>query len=228
MKLSRKRRAFVWQIVGLVCVVVGAGLAAYSWHFFTEQKRDQEIVAIAKKPDATPEQRQEAEGRDETEDVDVVANYRAEPTAPRAIFIDKINIKARTLPMATNPDGSMQAPINIFDAGWYTGDGAVQPGQKGVVVAIGHASGPTRKGIFLDIHTLTNGDIVKLERGDGTIFRYEVTGKASLPLDGIDMSRLFTLQGGDEGLNLVTCGGQWDRQRKTFTERVIVYAKRVE
>ena len=225
--LQRHRNTILYAI-GLVLVVVGAGLAAYSWHFFTGQKHDREIVAVAQQPGATPEQRQEAEGRDETEDVDAVANYRAAPTAPRAIFIDKINVKARTLPMATNPDGTMQAPINIFDAGWYTGDGAVQPGQKGVVIAIGHASGPTRKGIFLDINTLTNGDIVKIERGDGTIFRYEVTGKTSLPLDGIDMSRLFTLQDGDEGLNLVTCGGQWDRQRKTFLERVIVYTKRVE
>lgn len=127
--LQRHRNAILYAI-GLVLVVVGAGLAAYSWHFLTEQKHDRELVAVAQQPDATPEQRQEAEGRDETEDVDVVANYKAAPTDPRAIYIDKINMKARTLPMATNPDGTMQAPINIFDAGWYTGDGAVRPGQK--------------------------------------------------------------------------------------------------
>ncbi len=225
--LQRHRNAILYAI-GLVLVVVGAGLAAYSWHFLTEQKHDRELVAVAQQPDATPEQRQEAEGRDETEDVDVVANHKAAPTDPRAIYIDKINMKARTLPMATNPDGTMQAPINIFDAGWYTGDGAVRPGQKGVVIAIGHASGPTREGLFAYIDTLANGDSITIERGDGEFFRYAVTGKTSLPLDGIDMSQLFSLQGGDEGLNLVTCGGQWDRQRKTFTERVIVYAKRVE
>ena len=96
------------------------------------------------------------------------------------------------------------------------------------MIAIGHASGPTREGLFAYIDTLANGDSITIERGDGELFRYAVTGKTSLPLDGIDMSQLFSLQGGDEGLNLVTCGGQWDRQRKTFTERVIVYAKRVE
>lgn len=228
MRISPKHRGILLYITGLLTVVICAGLLAYGWNFYVEQKRDREIVAVAQQPTATPEQRQEAEGRDETEDVDATVSYRAEPNDPRVISINKINMKARTLPMATNPDGTMQAPINIFDAGWYNGEGAVKPGQKGVVVAIGHASGPTREGLFAYVDTLSAGDVIEIERGDGETFRYAVTGQKSLPLDTLDMKEVFAIKGSDEGLNLITCGGQWDRQRKTFNQRIVVYAKRVE
>lgn len=186
---------------------------------------NQAIVAAATTTDATPEQRQEAEGRDERPQPHALDNYRVEASLPRAIFIDKLNVKARTLPMSVNPDGSMQAPINIDDAGWYTG--SVKPGQKGAAIIVAHASGPTRRGLFAYLDTLKAGDQLAVERGDGSRLNYQVLSKKVLPLDKVDMEEMFRVQEGDEGLNLMTCAGKWLAERKTFEQRVMVFTKRL-
>ena len=67
------------------------------------------------------------------------------------------------MPMPVNGDGSMQAPINIYDAGWYTG--GVRPGDKGAAVIDAHASGPTRQGLFAYLDTLKQGDNIIVEKG---------------------------------------------------------------
>ncbi len=85
------------------------------------------------------------------------------PDLPRVLSIPKLNTKARIMPMPVNGDGSMQAPINIYDAGWYTG--GVRPGDKGAAVIDAHASGPTRQGLFAYLDTLKQGDNIIVEKG---------------------------------------------------------------
>ena len=227
MKLQRNWCNVVVGVIGGVLAVVVLCVLVYSWieyrQFLAEQERNRELVIAA---NDSPEQRQQAEGKDESEDAGALERYVAAATDPRAIFISKLDIKARTLPMSVNPDGSMQAPINIFDAGWYTG--AARPGQKGATVVVAHASGPTRQGLFAYIDTLSVGDTVEIERGDSNILKYRVIEKKTVPLDEVDMNEMTTPRRGDEGLNLMTCGGLWDSQKKTYNQRIMIFTERVQ
>lgn len=175
----------------------------------------------------SPENRQHAEGRDESAvSASSLDAYKVSPDVPRILTIDKLSIKARILPMETNPDNSMQAPLNIFDSGWYTS--SAKPGEPGAVAIDGHASGPTREGLFAYLDTLAIGDKIKLERGDGKVITYEVTHTETVALDAIDMKKfLKTHNGVEKGLNLMTCTGEWLRGKNTFDHRVIVYTKQV-
>lgn len=174
-----------------------------------------------------PEDRQAAEGRDESDlPTDFLASYAVAPDLPRALYISKLNIAARVLPMGVNPDNSMQAPINIFDSGWYTG--SAKPGTAGAAVIDAHASGPTREGLFAYLNTLVAGDTLEVERGDGTRLSYRVVHIETVPLDDVDMSKVLLPYGSaTEGLNLITCDGEWLQGSATYDHRTIVYTERV-
>ncbi len=215
--------------------VLVAGLVAATGYisvdtYLTNQelkRRLEALPAVAASADATPEQRQQAEGMDETEPAgNAMANYAVAPDMPRYIKIKKINVYGRVRQMGLNPDGSMQAPINIFDAGWY--NGSSRPGAKGASVIDAHASGPSRQGLFAYLNTLTNGDSIEIERGDGSVLNYEVVHKEVVGRRDVDMRKVMsTYSGVDEGLNLITCDGKWEKNDKTFSDRTIVYTKRV-
>lgn len=170
---------------------------------------------------------QDQEGKDETPlSDDMLNSYKVAPDLPRAIYIDKINVKARTLPMGINPDGSMQAPINISDAGWYSSSS--KPGEVGAVVVDAHASGRLREGLFAYIDKLSPGDMITIERGDGTKIQYKVSALEEVPLGSVDMNKLLLPYGtSTQGLNLITCSGSYNKESDNYDHRTIVYAEQV-
>ncbi len=169
----------------------------------------------------------EQEGQDETKvTAEALSKYAVAADAPRALYIDKLDISARILPMSVNTAGSIQAPLNIYDAGWYTG--SVKPGQTGAVFIDGHASGPTREGLFAYLDTLNQGDTLQVEKGDGTLLTYKVLHKEVVALSDIDMKKVLLPYGNTlKGLNLMTCTGSWLESEKTYDHRVVVYAAQV-
>ena len=167
------------------------------------------------------------EGEDEAEVTDsAVDSYAVAPDLPRVLTIDKIGVEARVLPMSVNSDGSVQAPVNIFDSGWY--GASAKPGQAGAGFIDAHASGATRQGLFAYLDTLVVGDTVSVERGDGQLFNYRVAHVETVNLDKVDMKKALRTHGGaTEGLNLMTCTGEWLPEEKTYDQRAIVYTVRV-
>ena len=216
-------RAFTTLIILLSGVVIY--VAVDTW--ITNQQVKKEVERPVIVDNADPQSRQDAEGRDETEvSKETLADYKVAANLPRILTVDKLNIKARILPMEVNPDNSMQAPLNIYDSGWYTA--SAKPGEDGAVVMDGHASGPTREGLFAYLDTLKAGDTMTIERGDGKVFTYEVVHVETVALDKIDMKKfLQPYDGVSKGLNLMTCAGSWMKERKTFDQRSIVYAKQI-
>lgn len=168
------------------------------------------------------------EGQDETEVTEnTVDSYQVAGDLPRVIAIEKLGVRARVLPMSVNADNSLQAPVNIYDTGWYTA--SAKPGQVGAALIDAHASGVTRAGVFAYVDTLKIGDEMTVENGVGEVFTYRVTHKETVALDDVDMSKLLLPYGtATEGVNLITCTGEWVEEKKTFDHRVLVYTERVQ
>lgn len=167
------------------------------------------------------------EGSDET-DVphSAIDSYVVGADQPRMLSIDKVNIRARILPMGVTAQNAIQAPVNIFDSGWYTG--SAKPGTPGIAFIDAHASGATREGLFAYLDTVRPGDTIRIERGDGTILKYAVRKLETQKLADINMTEVLSPQDGiEEGLTLMTCTGKWMADSKTYDQRVIVYAERV-
>lgn len=190
----------------------------------TNQALKDQLVSPTSAPSATP---QSQEGTDETPiSSGALANYSVAATQPRALYITKLNVAARILPMAVNTDGSMQAPINIFDAGWYSP--GVKPGETGAAIINAHSFGRTQKGIFAHLDQLEIGDEIVVERGDYKKLTYTVTHTETVPLKNVDMQEFMTPRGtATEALNLMTCGGAWMKEDQTYDHRIIVYTERI-
>lgn len=169
----------------------------------------------------------EDEGQDESElPANSLENYVVEASLPRALYIDKLDVAARIMPMSINKDGSVQAPKNIYDAGWY--NASVKPGETGAMFIDGHASGPTREGLFAYLDTLKVGDTMQVEKGDGKKLTYKVVHTETVALADVDMRKVLLPHGNaSRAMNLMTCTGKWLPLEKTYDKRVIVYTEQI-
>jgi LPXTG-site transpeptidase (sortase) family protein len=118
-------------------------------------------------------------------------------------------------------------PDNVNDTGWYSS--SAKPGQAatGKMAGLydGHNTGVNTKGVFYNLGKLAVGDQIIIERGDGQIFTYQVQENQMPALEDIDMNKMMQpVQSGVECLNIITCGGEWDAARQTYTHRVTIRA----
>lgn len=214
-------------------VVVASILFLLSVYSFVDswllngQIKDSVNTASAAARSDNSDNRRSNEGKDETRvSNEAIDKYRVAADLPRLITIEKLGVKARVLQMSVNSDGSMQSPVNIFDAGWYTG--SVKPGQLGASIIVGHASGTTSGGVFNKLESLNAGDTISVERGDGQILRYQIVKKQTAKLSEVDMNNFMRpADGVTEGLNLMTCTGEWVKNSQTRDRRVMIFTKRI-
>lgn len=210
----------------MVLLVIVAFVAYDIW--MVEQKTQQVLGAPGSTSSETPTGEKAAEGSERAAVTpDALANYTVAADAPRALYIDELNIAARVQPMGVNSDKSIQAPKNVNDSGWYTG--SAKPGQAGVMFIDGHASADGRLGLFKALDTLKVNDTLQVEKGDDTRLTYTVVHIETVPVDEVDMRRVLApYPGVEKGLNLMTCVGAWLQDRETLDSRVIVYAQQAE
>lgn len=187
-----------------------------------------EASELAKSADSTDETAsKDAEGSDETKPTQAtLSNYIVGPTLPRALYIDKLHIAARVLPMGVNNDGSIKAPRNIYDAGWY--NGSVKPGEIGAMFIDGHASGALREGLFANFDKLVEGDTISIEKGDNTKLTYKIVHTEVQLTKGLNMRQMLLPYGKAlRGLNLMTCTGKWIESEQTYDQRLLIFAEQV-
>ena len=150
-----------------------------------------------------------------------VEEYTVAPDRPRYLSVERLEISnARILPMGINDAGELSTPNNIFDVGWYYDSG--KPGQGGTLLIDGHNGGPHVQGVFKALPSLSVGDIIVVERGDGAIFRYSVVENNSVPLSKSNDYMVTAMKSpmpGKESITLISCTGEWSDQQKTYMSR---------
>lgn len=221
---KKPRRFRRTGLIGLALIVLlVSGYVAYD--MWQSEQRTQAVVSGDGNDSTAPFTIGGAEGIDETPITpNILADYKVAADAPRALYINKLSVAARVMPMALNGNGSIQAPKNIFDAGWYTS--SAKPGVAGATFIDAHASGATREGLFAYLDTLAVGDTLQLEKGDGQKLTYRVTHVETVPLDQVDMNKaLAPYDGATSGMNLMTCTGKWIQDKQTYDKRAIVYTE---
>lgn len=140
---------------------------------------------------------------------------------PVRLKIPSINVDVRIQPVGQTPEGAMDVPSNISDAGWYKF--GPKPGQKGSSVIDAHVDGPDGSpAVFSRLHILKEGDSIIVENNNNKSVYFVVKKISSYPVDGYVPDIFYN----DDGihLNLITCNGIWDANKKTYTERLIVFA----
>jgi LPXTG-site transpeptidase (sortase) family protein len=125
--------------------------------------------------------------------------------------------------MGVSTKNQLQAPGNVYDAGWY--NASAQPGQPGAMLIDGHISSWTTQGVFYGLNKLKAGDAITITRGDGQKFTYGVVKVATVDAKSVDMSSLLvSADTAKPGLNLISCSGDVIPGSNEFDKRITVYA----
>lgn len=154
-----------------------------------------------------------------------VASYTVSSNLPRYLIIDSLGVKARVQTLGLTKSGAVQAPANVYDAGWYRGSSVPGSG-SGAAFIDGHVSSWETDGVFKELSRLKAGDTVKVELGDGTMVTYKVVKTEISSVESVDMAAaLAPVTPGKPGLNLMTCHGGVRSGTNEFAERFTVFTE---
>ncbi len=145
---------------------------------------------------------------------------------PVRIQIPALKIDTFVEQLGERADGSMATPTNPSNVAWYS-YGAI-PGENGNVVMAGHLDrADGSPAAFWDLAKLKAGDEVIVYDSTQRAYHYTVTDQQSYPYNKAPLDEIF---GFDlvSRLNLITCRGNWDRNRQTYSQRLVVYTQLVE
>lgn len=142
---------------------------------------------------------------------------------PAEIDIPRIGATSSLVELGLNDDETVEVPPveQPMQAGWY-GLG-VTPGENGPAVVLGHVDGGGQPGIFNRLDELQNGDEVLVLRADGRTAVFTVSRTQQVPKSQFPTEDVYGPSDQPE-LRLITCGGSFDKKRRSYEDNVIVYA----
>jgi sortase (surface protein transpeptidase) len=146
--------------------------------------------------------------------------HRSAP--PARIGIPAIGVSAAVVRLGLKPDGTLEVPSDFDDTGWYTGGPA--PGETGPAVIAGHIDSQRGPAVFYRLRELRPGDEITVGRADGSSVRFTVDGIAQYPKRAFPTEAVFG-PSPDPILRLITCGGSFDRSRRSYRDNVVVTAR---
>jgi sortase (surface protein transpeptidase) len=144
--------------------------------------------------------------------------------APRPVRIEipDIGVAAAVIRLGLNRDGSMQVPADYGLPGWFTGGPA--PGETGPAVIAGHIDSRHGPAVFYRLRELRAGDRVTVARADGTAVRFAVDSVVQYPKQAFPTEAVFG-PAPEPLLRLITCGGTFDRSRRSYRDNIVVTAR---
>ena len=149
------------------------------------------------------------------------------PAAPAAIRSTPASIRIPTIAVSA-PVGSLgfneaeqtvEVPSKPAHTGWYRHGPA--PGENGSAVILGHVDSHAGPAVFARLKDLRRGDKITVTMSDGSTARYTVKKVATYPNAAFPAQRVYGATG-PSTLNLVTCGGRYDKA-KGYQANVVVY-----
>ncbi len=140
---------------------------------------------------------------------------------PTAVRIPTIDVDASTTPLGIRDDGKIEVPEDFQQTGWWK-DGP-EPGEIGPAVILGHVDSRDGPAVFYELNTLSVGDPIHIDRADGSTVTYVVDRveqhpKTSFPTEAVYGSTDQSV------LRLVTCGGSFDSEARSYRDNIIVFA----
>ena len=146
-----------------------------------------------------------------------------DPSPPVRVDVPSIGVRAPLARLGLEADGSVQVPPadRPGEAGWY--EGGPTPGERGAAVILGHVDSAKGAAVFYDLGRLRPGHRVEVSRADGRVAVFTVESVERVPKGRFPTGRVYGPLD-HPGLRLVTCGGSFDRGKRSYTDNVIVYA----
>jgi sortase (surface protein transpeptidase) len=126
--------------------------------------------------------------------------------------------------LGLNRDGTVQVPTNFQEAGWFRL--GPSPGQVGSAVILGHVDDRRGPAAFYRLGSLRAGDEVNVSLASGAVAHFVVKTMATYKKSNFPAQQVYGSHGSSE-LQLVTCGGQFDRGTGHYLSNVVAYTSLV-
>ena len=146
--------------------------------------------------------------------------WEGAPNDPKKLVIPEIDLDGYIIKVAIDQKNDVAAPNNINLAGWYVR--SVRPGNKGLSVIDGHLDGNSKPGIFNKLSELKIGNKFTVQYGDDSKKQFQVISTNTVDTDRA-VGYIFSQDPKVKSqLNLVTCGGNFDKSKHLYDKRVVV------
>lgn len=139
---------------------------------------------------------------------------------PQEIKIPSINVDNYIQKVGVDQNNQMAVPNSIYLAGWYVN--SVKPGGPGLSIIDGHVLGRYNDAIFKDLINLNPGSIFSIIYGDNSEKLFVVKEVKLLPVSDTAVYLNEKDPTIKSQLNLITCGGNFDKNSQTYDKRVVV------
>jgi sortase (surface protein transpeptidase) len=153
--------------------------------------------------------------------------HAASPSRPVQLSIPAIGVSKRLLRLGLRRDGTVEVPAS-GDAsfpGWFR-LGPV-PGQVGSAVILGHVDSVRGPAVFYELRSLARGNRVDVRLEDGAVVHFEVQKVATYPNADFPARKVYASRGA-RALNLVTCGGTYEKENGGYQSNVVVFTRLVD
>lgn len=143
---------------------------------------------------------------------------------PVAVRSSATGIDSNLLKVGLNADGSIEVPTTYSQAAWYSL--GPTPGALGPAVIIGHVDSYRGPGVFFNLGATRPGQMIAVTRADGTTANFRVDAVNSYTKDQFPTDTVYGPIN-YAGLRLITCGGTFDKQTRSYDNNTVVFASLV-
>ena len=143
-----------------------------------------------------------------------------EAARPVAIRVAGIELEAPVISVGVDSNNQFAVPA-ADTVGWYRFSSS--PGEEGASVLAAHVDYGGAPGAFFNLEKVVPGDLLEVEMEDGQVILYEVTGNNIYDKTELPASELFRKEG-ESVLQLITCGGTFDPDQRSYEANVVVTA----
>jgi len=144
-------------------------------------------------------------------------------SAPVRIQIPSVSIDIKITPVGVEADGLMQIPENIQVAGWYR-YGPWPSSETGSTVITAHVdSFDQGLGPFAYLKEMPADAEIIVTTGDGVDHRYRLESVQNIQKTQLPLDQVFDRDGAPR-IVLLTCGGQFDKNVRNYSDNVVAIA----
>jgi hypothetical protein len=145
-------------------------------------------------------------------------------TVPVGLRIPALALAVPLSRLGLNPDRTVEVPTDFARAGWFRLGPA--PGQPGSAVILGHVDSYRGPAVFYRLGSLRPGNRIEVTRADGATATFAVRAVRSYLKREFPARQVYGSHGG-RSLQLVTCGGEFDRSARSYLSNIVVYTELV-
>ena len=159
----------------------------------------------------------------------LVTTRDAAPAAPRTVpapvrvSSPPLGVDAPVDAVGIDPAGQMELPEDVSRVGWYRF--GPEPGADGSAVLAGHVDDEEQgPGALFRLRDAAVGDELTVTDAAGTATRWRVVSRELITKQVLPVDRIFARDGAPR-LTLITCGGPFLPEYRSYRDNVVVVAE---